>query len=148
MNTIQSADWRFVCAMQMLQQRLLRARGWYQPGGNELPGGGLPLRHRLRPQRHSRRLRLLLLRAAERDGLPRPAARARGSGPAAAAALLCRSVVKPRRCRRRCCCRGGRMPPQSATAAQSDRSRSFFFCPLVLLFCFPVFSSSPCVLCT
>jgi hypothetical protein len=117
--------------MQMLQQRLLRARGRHQPGGDELPGGGLPLRRRLRPQRHARRLRLLLLRAAERDGLPRAAAQARGSGPAAAAELLCRSVVRPRRC----CGRGGRMPLQSPTAAHSliDRDPSFFSCPRVAL---------------
>jgi hypothetical protein len=79
-------------ALQMLLQRLLRAGGRHQPGGDELPRGGLPVRHRLRPQRHARRLRLLLRRATERDGLPGRRARAPRRG-APKAALLLRSCV-------------------------------------------------------
>jgi hypothetical protein len=61
----------------MLQQRLLRQGRGHQPGGDELPGGGLPVRRRLRPQRGAGDVRRLLRRAAVgaavRRGCPRTA---------------------------------------------------------------------------
>ena len=74
----------------MLQQRLLRQGRGHQPGGDELPGGGLPVRRRLRPERGAGDVRRLLRRAAVRAAV-------RGGSPAAAEA----AALLPLRRRRR-----------------------------------------------
>jgi hypothetical protein len=54
----------------MLQQRLLRQGRRHQPVGDELPGGGLPLRRRVRPQRVAGDVRPLLHGPPGRDAVP------------------------------------------------------------------------------
>ncbi len=53
--------------LQMLQQRLLREGRRHQPAGDELPGGGLPVRRRVRPERVAGDVRALLRRPPVRD---------------------------------------------------------------------------------
>lgn len=75
----------------MLQQRLLRQGRRDQLAGDELPGGGLPVRRRLRPERDAGDIRRLLRRAPVRDAVRR--------GSAEAAAVLLPLRRRSRRCR-------------------------------------------------